>query len=100
MPGNFIDITLLGKEYQVACPLENRGALLQAAAYADGKMREIAEKTHGNTERVAVMAALNIAHEFLLMRDADAEVDIAAVKRRIVLMEEHLDAVLASGDRA
>jgi cell division protein ZapA len=101
---NSIDISLLGKEYRVACPPENKEALLRAAAYADGKMREIAEKTRGNVERVAVMAALNIAHEFLLAqnrlsensRNAGAEVDIAAVKRRIAHMEAQLDALFTS----
>ena len=103
---NSIDISLLGKEYRVACPPENKDALLRAVAYADGKMREIAEKTRGSAERVAVMAALNIAHEFLLTqnrlaensRNTGAEVDIAAVKRRITLMEAQLDAVLAPAD--
>ena len=102
MPVNagFIDIILLDKEYRVACSPENREALLRAAGYADGKMREIAEKTHSNAERVAVMAALNIAHELLLEQNSNsaAEVDIAAVKRRIALMEAQLDALLAPGD--
>ena len=40
---SFLDITLLGKEYRVACPPEERAALLNAAAYVDGKMRDIAE---------------------------------------------------------
>jgi cell division protein ZapA len=40
--------------------------VLSAAAYVDGKMRDIAEKTKSNlAERIAVMAALNIAHEHL-----------------------------------
>jgi hypothetical protein len=41
---HFLDITLLGKEYCVACPPDQRAALLTAASYVDGKMREIAEK--------------------------------------------------------
>jgi hypothetical protein len=48
---NFLDITLLGKEYRVACPPEERAALLNAAAYVDGKMRDIAEKTKSNHRR-------------------------------------------------
>jgi cell division protein ZapA (FtsZ GTPase activity inhibitor) len=63
---HFLDITLLGKEYRVACPPDQRAALLTPPAYVDGKMRDIAEKTRNNVgERVAVMAALNIAHEHL-----------------------------------
>jgi len=50
----------------IACPEEERTALRQSAEYLDDKMREIRDsgKTHG-LERIAVMAALNIAHEFL-----------------------------------
>jgi cell division protein ZapA len=72
---HFLDITLLGKEYRVACPPDQRAALLNAAAYVDGKMRDIAEKTKSNlAERVAVMAALNIAHEHLgLNQETSAE---------------------------
>jgi cell division protein ZapA len=109
---NFLDITLLGKEYRVACPPEEESALRQAVDHVDGKMREIAEKTRSNAaERIAVMAALNIAHEFLLLQNRPPEaapapdhrhdegLDIGEVKRRIGHMEAELDAVLASQDR-
>ena len=63
---HFLDITLLGKEYRVACPPQEHTALLNAASYVNDKMREIAEKTRSNlSERIVVMAALNIAHERL-----------------------------------
>ena len=102
---SFLDITLLGKEYRVACPPDERAALLNAAAYVDGKMRDIAEKTKSNlAERIAVMAALNIAHEYLCKnQDALAEdqkfeseigLDIDAFRRRICHMETELEAVL------
>ena len=55
---NYLDITLLGKEYRVACPPEEREALLAAVAFVDEKMHDIAEKTKSNvSERIAVMAA-------------------------------------------
>ncbi|MEF8697817.1 MAG: cell division protein ZapA [Candidatus Accumulibacter sp. UW26] len=102
---HFLDITLLGKEYRVACPPDQRAALLTAASYVDGKMREIAEKTRNHVgERVAVMAALNIAHEHLGCNQKTAEekqaieseiaLDTDALRRRIASMEAELDAVL------
>jgi len=102
---SFLDITLLGKEYRVACPPEERAALLNAAAYVDGKMRDIAEKTRSNlSERIAVMAALNIAHEHLHRNQESPEqhqkieseigLDIDDVRRRILFMEAELEAVL------
>jgi cell division protein ZapA len=104
---NFLDITLLDKEYRVACPPEEKDALLRAVAYIDAKMHDIAEKTRSNiAERIAVMAALNVAHEFLSLQNQLSEesskplisnetvLDFDVVKRRIISMEEQLDAVL------
>ncbi len=59
-----ISVSLMGKDYVVACPPEAEPELLEAAAYLDQKMLEI--KASGRiigTEKVAVMAALNIAYE-------------------------------------
>jgi cell division protein ZapA len=109
MPGeaNFLDITLLGKEYRVACPPEEQDALLRAVAFLDGRMQDIAEKTHNSVaERVAVMAALNIAHEFLSLQEnpapaepQDAGLDFADAKRKIALMEARIDAVMKLQDK-
>lgn len=59
-------VQILDKDYLIACPESERQALTQSAGYLDSKMREIraSGKIHG-LERIAVMAALNIAHEFL-----------------------------------
>lgn len=61
-----VTIRVLDKEYQVACPLDEREALLDSARYLDRKMREIrdARKMVGS-DRIAVMAALNITHDLL-----------------------------------
>ena len=99
---NYLDISLLGKEYRVACPPEERQALLAAVAYVDEKMHDIAEKTKSNiSERIAVMAALNIAHEHLsaagdgTQKEFVEAVDTSETKRRIGDMGARLDAVLA-----
>lgn len=68
-----IDITLLGREYRVTCPPEERDSLLASVAYVDAKMNEIAAKSKSNTERVAVMTALNLAHELLDQKEALAK---------------------------
>ncbi len=63
---NTVDVKILDKEYLVACPDEARQGLEEAAHYLDTKMREIraSGKIFG-TERIAVMAALNITHQML-----------------------------------
>jgi len=82
-----LDITILGRTYKVACADGERDALLRTAAYLDAKMAEIrnAGKVSG-TERIAVMAALNIAHELLTTKFGGG-FDIGEAKRRIAAVE-------------
>ena len=87
----YLDITLLGKEYRVACPPEEQPALLAAVAYVDEKMHDIAEKTKSNiSERIAVMAALNIAHDLQMLKDGREKSD-AVVGRSLGEMNRKLD---------
>jgi len=90
-----MDINILGREFRVACPADEQEALLTAADYLDKKMRAIREqgKVIG-VERIAVMAALNIAYELLSSRE-DSGFDITTIKRRMNSMEALLDEALA-----
>jgi cell division protein ZapA len=87
-------ISILGKEYTVACPDEKQDELITAAAYLDRNMREIQQSGAVlGTERVAVMAALNIAHDLLSLREDtgltfEMESRIKALRRNL---EEALD---------
>ncbi|MCK2150751.1 MULTISPECIES: cell division protein ZapA [Marinobacter] len=74
------EVKILDKEYLVACPDEEREALTRAARHLDSKMREIraSGKVFG-TERIAVMAALNITHE-LLERDTMSDATSSVLK--------------------
>lgn len=61
-----INISILDKEYKIACPTGEQPALLASAEYLDSKMREVRDT--GNiigSERIAVITALNITHELL-----------------------------------
>jgi cell division protein ZapA len=94
-PTNSIEVTLLGRTYRVACEERDREALMQAVAYLDGKMNEIrkAGKVIG-AERIAVMAALNVAHELLSTR-LGSGFDVGQAKRRISAIESAIDAAIA-----
>ena len=94
-----LDITILGRTYKVACEEGERDALLRSAGYLDAKMGEIrsAGKVSG-TERIAVMAALNIAHELLTMKFGGG-FDIGEAKRRIAAVEAKLDSVLGKQEK-
>ena len=60
-----LDIKLQGREFRIACAPEERESLLAAVAHVEEKMGEIAAKTRSTGERLAVMTALNLAHELL-----------------------------------
>ncbi len=66
MSDNLVRVTvrILEKEYQVACPEQERAALIQSAELLSAKMQEIrATGKVVGLDRIAVMAALNLAHE-------------------------------------
>lgn len=92
-----IDVSIMGRTYKVACGDEERDALLAAVGYLDKKMNEI--KSAGkvaSAERIAVMAALNIAHELLSGRDSGGAFDIETLRRRMNSMKATLDETLAA----
>ena len=90
-----VEVNLLGRSYRVACDDHEREALMQAVAYLDAKMNEIrkAGKVMG-AERIAVMAALNVAHELLTVR-LGGGFDLGQAKRRISALETKLDEAIA-----
>ena len=90
-----LQISVMGREFRVACPEDEQKSLLEAVAYLDKKMHEIRDngKLVG-LERIAIMAALNIAHE-LLATKVGGGFDIAELKRRMAHMETVLDQALA-----
>jgi len=103
-----LDVSLLGRDFKVACKESERAELSDAVSYLDRRMREIRDggKISG-AERIAVMAALNLAHDLLRERKqarpqvsspssaSAGTVDESALKRRIEAMQSALDAALA-----
>ena len=92
-----LDVAIMGREFRVACPEDGREGLLQAVSYLDRKMREIRDtgKIIG-LERIAIMAALNITHDFLSARPAEPE--LGAHKARLEQITNMLDQALAQQD--
>lgn len=88
-------ISILGKEFSVACPADERSALEAAAHYLDQRMREIHEsgKVMG-MDRCAVVAGLNITNELLGLR-GDGGGNVGPVMgRRIEALCARIDLVL------
>jgi cell division protein ZapA len=91
---SFLDVNILDREFRVACPNDERGELLDAVKYLDVKMREIRDAGKiASVERIAIMAALNIAHELLTTR-VGGGFDLAELKRRMQGMQATIDEAL------
>jgi cell division protein ZapA len=104
-----LDVSLLGREYKVTCPETERTQLLDAVGFLDRRMREIRDSGKiAGSERIAVMAALNIAHDLLRARgearpakadNAAPAIDDAAARRRIAAMHAAIDQALAGREQ-
>lgn len=99
-----VTVHILEKEYRVACPPEERDALVRAAALVDERMK--ATRDTGRVlglDRIAVVTALNLANE-LLSRGAhqgletkNGGADAALVTNRLRLLQEKVEGALYSG---
>jgi len=89
-----VSVRIMEKEYVVACPYDERSALLDAAEYLNGRMREIRDsgKVVG-LDRIAVMVALNMAHELLQQRGRDTKVESEAGSK-VRAMRERVETAL------
>lgn len=90
-----VDVNIMGREFTVSCTDEERPGLINAVNFLDKKMRDIRDggKIIG-VERIAIMAALNLAHE--LLNTKSGSVDVGDIKRRISQMQDQIDGVFAS----
>ena len=94
-----LDVSILDREFRVACPEDERAELLETVAYLDKKMREVRDTGKVATlERIAIMAALNITHELLTTR-LGTGFDMGEFKRRINSMQAAIEATLEEQDR-
>mgnify|MGYP006428284003 CR=1 FL=1 len=91
-----VKVRILEQDYTIACPEDAKNSLLRSADYVDRKMREVRQsgKVIG-TDRVAVMAAINIAYELLEAQTENQEMD--DVRRRLARLDERIAGTVASG---
>ena len=93
-----MQVTIMGREFRVACTPDEQKALLEAVDYLNRKMQEIKDQGKvSGMDRVAVMAALNISHEFLTTRLGSF--DVSEFKRRMANIETTLDQALADQEK-
>lgn len=93
-----VDVAILGRDYSLACPPAEKAALLAAVREVDRRMLAIKGSGKGlSNERIAVMAAIQIANELLTMRAPDGPLSHIALgdfKGKIEAMNGALDTVL------
>ena len=89
-----VAVNILGKEYRISCEPGEEEALIKAARFLDARMKEIRSsgKVIG-TDRIAVMAALNIAHE-LLTRENNADAAANTANKRVRALRERIEIAL------
>ncbi|HEY5758516.1 MAG TPA: cell division protein ZapA [Steroidobacter sp.] len=93
-----VSVRILEKEYQVACLPEERSELLDSAEFLNGKMKDIRDA--GNIvglDRIAVLAALNLAHD-LLKRNRNEAIE-SEVTERVKQMRERVESALSRGQQ-
>ncbi len=106
-----LDIKVQGRDYRVACAPEEMTSLQAAADLLNNRMSELARATKSTGERLAVMTALNLAHELNNARDVsnvpagtvapstEKTIDAEDAQRRIKTMEAQLDEALVPQEK-
>jgi cell division protein ZapA len=94
-----VSVRILEKEYYITCPIEERSDLLDSAEFLNMKMREIRDsgKVVG-LDRIAVIAALNMANELLRFRNRDSNLD-SDVGGRLRILRERVESALEKGQQ-
>lgn len=92
-----VSVRILEKDYQISCPADERSALLDSAEFLNARMREIRDsgKVVG-LDRIAVIAALNMAHELLRNRKSDGSLE-SEVGGRLRILRERVESALEKG---
>lgn len=95
MSDNRVSVSILDKDYQVACPPEERHDLMRAASELDRRMRDARKSgTIVGLERIAIMVALNLCHELQNSpRENNESPETAATLERLA---NKLDTALAN----
>lgn len=90
-----VNVQILDKEYMISCPVEEKDALLQSAKVLNERMREVRDggKVLG-TERIAVMAALNIVHE-LLRHQNHHQAAVDAIQKDVSRLEQKIKGAIS-----
>ncbi|MFW6021802.1 MAG: cell division protein ZapA [Guyparkeria sp.] len=95
-PNRPVTVRVMEKDYRIVCPPEEQGMLLRTAEYLNDEMAEIRKTSKVlSTERIAVLAALNITRQLLEGRELELPADLdndelaGRIDRLLEAMEQH-----------
>ncbi|MFC3625857.1 cell division protein ZapA [Vogesella amnigena] len=95
-----VDVTLLGRQFTIGTPQDERETLEQAVQLLAEKIDTIqAGGRVMDTDKVAIMAALNIAHDLLKVKLGDGGLEMSAIQRKIRNMSEAADQALSASQQ-
>ena len=90
-----VSVSILDRDFLIACTAEERPALLEAARYLDAKMREMRSAARSaGLDRIAILAALNISHELLNERQREST-DSARLAEKLQALNTKLERAFA-----
>ena len=94
-----VSIRILDKDYRIACPAEEQDSLIKASIYLNEKVNDAKSNSKLiGSERVAVMAALNITHELLQLKEDGATLsDSTALQLKIQQLHDKVEHALFEG---
>ena len=95
-----INVKIMGREYAVNCPPDEHEALIPSAEFLNERMNAIKKRGRAlNTKKIAVMASLNLAREFLSLKgDGKVLPEDHKAAERIKQFARNIDSTLASKD--
>ena len=91
-----VDVKILGRDFQIACPNNEEESLVKSIEYLNHKIEEIQKQ--GNivgVDKTIIMAALNITHEFL-NQNSSSDAHLLSYKNKITDFNRVLDQILES----
>lgn len=92
-----VSVRILEKEYQFACPSEEQDDLVRSAEYLNARMKQIRDTgSVVGTDRIAVMAALNLANDLLKGRNRDESQEMR-LEMRLKTLRERVESALEDG---
>lgn len=93
-----ISIDILGRQFKIKCPPDKAAELQKAAAYLDDMISEVRSGGINSPDRIAIMVALNLAHELLLLREQKDQ-QLRNMGERLHKLQQRMEQALSANEQ-